>query len=92
MALIEEDKRQRGPNGASRKVNAFEIVPPDPPLREMMEAAAQGGFFSQGDAEITLASAEAIIEFAPEDVVGRIAPRPILLIHAADDNLVSPEE
>jgi fermentation-respiration switch protein FrsA (DUF1100 family) len=92
QALVEGDRQTRALTGESRKVNAFEVVPPDPALRELMAAASEGGFFSQGEAEITLESAEAIMEFSPEDVIRRIAPRPILLIHAGDDTLVSPEE
>jgi fermentation-respiration switch protein FrsA (DUF1100 family) len=41
---------------------------------------------------VTLESAEAILEFAPEDVVDRIAPRPLLLVHGDRDSLVSIEE
>lgn len=92
LALIEEDRRERAVNGVSRKMKAFEIAPPDPGLQELMAAAAQGGMFAGEEAEITLESVEAIMEFAPEAVVERIAPRPILFVHARDDNLVSPEE
>lgn len=92
LRLLGDDRRQRLVNGASRKMKAFEIAPPDPALREIMEAAMQGGFFSDQEAELTLESVEAIMDFAPEDVVARISPRPIFFIHAGEDNLVSPEE
>jgi fermentation-respiration switch protein FrsA (DUF1100 family) len=35
--------------------------------------------------EFTLASARALLECRPEDVVRDIAPRPLLIIHAAED-------
>lgn len=92
LTLIEDDRRERTATGASRKMKAFEVVPPDPALQELMAAAQQGGIFPSEEPEITLESVEAIMAFAPEDVVAEIAPRPILFIHAANDNLVSPEE
>ncbi len=92
LALIQSDRQRRALNEASRKLKAFEVVPPDPPMRELMTAAAQGGLFSTADAEITLESAEAIMEFCPEDMVHQIAPRPILFIHSGNDTLVSPDE
>lgn len=92
LALLEEDRRTRVVTGESRRVRAFDVVPPDPVVRELMTAATEGGVFSSQDDEITLESAEAILEYSPEDEVGRISPRPILFIHAGSDNLVSPEE
>ncbi len=92
LALLEEDRRSRVVTGESRKMRAFDVVPPDPVVRELMAAATEGGVFSSQEAEITLESAEAILEYAPEDLVGKIAPRPVLFIHAGSDNLVPPEE
>lgn len=42
--------------------------------------------------DIVLESGDAIVRYAPEDVVHRIAPRAILWIHAGNDELVPPEE
>jgi fermentation-respiration switch protein FrsA (DUF1100 family) len=92
LRLLDEDRAARARTGVSRKVKAFELVPPDPVMRELMAAAAQGGMFAEQEPEITLESAERILDFNPEDVVEQIAPRPILFIHAGNDNLVSPEE
>ncbi|CCN16203.1 alpha/beta hydrolase [Bordetella bronchiseptica] len=36
--------------------------------------------------EITLESMEALYDFAPDAVVDRIAPRPLLIVHACDDH------
>jgi|MudIll2142460700_1097286.scaffolds.fasta_scaffold264514_2 hypothetical protein len=92
VALLEEDRRARAECGVSRPIKAFDAVPPDPPMRALMTAAAEGGMFAQEEPEITLASVAAIMEFAPEEVADKIAPRPILFIHAGNDTLVSPEE
>ena len=92
LGLLEEDRRARVTTGESRKMRAFDVVPPDPVIREIMAAATEGGVFTSQEDGITLESAEAILEYAPEEVIGSISPRPVLLIHAGSDNLVSPEE
>ena len=92
VALLKQDHHAVVEGRASRRIKAFEAVPPDPPMRALMTAAAEGGLFAEEEPEITLESVAAIMEFAPEQVVGRIAPRPALFIHAGNDTLVSPEE
>ena len=90
MQIIDEDRRNRVLTGKSRKMKAFDVVPPEPAIQEAMVTAIKDGILS--DDEITVESAEAIIDFSPQDVVSQISPRPILLIHAGNDNLVSSEE
>ncbi|GAA5144292.1 hypothetical protein GCM10023321_00300 [Pseudonocardia eucalypti] len=41
---------------------------------------------------VTLESAEALLRFAPERVVHRIAPRPLLIVHGAENELHQPVE
>lgn len=89
---IEADRRSRAAGAPSRKVPAFELAPPDPTIRALMEEAATGGMFAGADVAITLESAEAIMTFAPEEVVGRLSPRPVLFLHGDRDTLVSLEE
>lgn len=92
LSLLDQDRRQRVLTGRSRTMPAFEVVPPSPAVRELMEAAAQSGIFAAEEPAITLESVDAIMAFAPENSAGAIAPRPILFIHAGDDDLVPPEE
>ena len=92
LRRLEQDRRDRVALGTSRLVKAFEVVPPSPAIRALMDAAAQSGVFAGDEAALTLESADAIMQFVPESVVGAIAPRPILFIHAGDDDLVSPDE
>jgi fermentation-respiration switch protein FrsA (DUF1100 family) len=92
LQLIDEDRRNRIIGGKSRKMSAFDVVPPEPAIKEAMDAVAKEGLHSFAEDEITLESAEAIIEYSPQDVVAQISPRPILFIHAGTDNLVSSEE
>jgi len=90
LQLIDDDRRNRVLTGTSRKMDAFHIVPPEPAIQEAMVTAIKDGILSE--VEITLESAEAIVEFSPQDMVAQISPRPILFIHAGSDNLVSAEE
>jgi pimeloyl-ACP methyl ester carboxylesterase len=90
LQLVDEDRRNRVITGESRKVGAFDVVPPEPAIQEAMVEAIKEGILSED--EITLESAEAIMDYSPQDVVARLSPRPILLIHAGNDNLVSSEE
>ncbi len=73
IGLLAEDRAQRTASGRSRKRKAFELVPPDPTIRDLMAAAAQGGVFAQEEPEVTLESAERILEFVPEELVERCA-------------------
>jgi pimeloyl-ACP methyl ester carboxylesterase len=90
LQVVAEDRRSRVLNGESRKVKAFDVVPPEPSIQEAMVVAVKEGIMSED--EITLESAEAIMAFSPQDVVAQISPRPILFIHAGNDNLVSTDE
>jgi cephalosporin-C deacetylase-like acetyl esterase len=90
LRLIAEDRRNRVLNGKSRKMKAFDVAPLDPTIKQAMDAAVKEGLMPED--EITLESAEAIMGFSPQDLVAHISPRPILLIHAGNDNLVSLEE
>ena len=90
LQLVDEDTHNRILSGESRKVKAFDVVPLEPSIQEAMAEAVKEGLMPED--EITLESAEAIMAFSPQDVVAQISPRPVLFVHAANDNLVSPEE
>ncbi len=86
---IEADRGGRA-DGTSELVPPFEIVRLDRVTRGYVvdELARYPGFGS----EVTLESAELLLRFRPEDVVARLAPRPLLLVHGAENDLHSPEE
>jgi dienelactone hydrolase len=54
-----------------------EIAPPSPPYR---------------NPDLTLESAERILEYKPQEVVARLAPRPLLIVHAEADDLTPIDE
>lgn len=87
---LEGDRSQRVKTGESTRVDPLDITVPDPESKEFLEAAYQE--FPQMKCDLPLETADTIIEFQPESLVHRIAPRPLLFIHGANDKLVSAEE
>jgi fermentation-respiration switch protein FrsA (DUF1100 family) len=65
-------------------------VLPDPESESFFERVY--GEFPQMQCDLSLDTAEALIEFRPEDAIGRLAPRPVLLVHGQADRLVPPQE
>lgn len=84
------DRSRRGVEGASELVPPFELVRLDRVTRGYVvhELARYPGFGTP----VTLESAELLLRFRPEDVVARLAPRPLLLVHGAENDLHSPDE
>lgn len=76
--------------GESELVQPFKIVPLDDVTRGYVDEQLYGmEGFGQG---VTLESADFILRFRPERIVDRLAPRPLLLIHGAENRLHPPEE
>ncbi len=90
QAAIAEDRARRAVEGASRLVPTFDVVRLDEVTRRYVdeELYREPGF----GADVTLESTELLLRFRPELVVDRIAPRPLLLVHGAENRLHSPEE
>src|SRR3954454_1999756 len=83
-ARIEADRAR----SESELVPPFEILPLDRVTGEYAHAELEryAGFGSA----VTLESAAALLEFRPEAVVSRLAPRPLLLLHGSDNRLNPP--
>jgi pimeloyl-ACP methyl ester carboxylesterase len=79
LELLETGRRHRERTGAPLKVSRYEIVPIPERLRK--------GISAQSLQEFTVDSAIATMYFRPVDVVGNIAPRPLLLLHAIGDGV-----
>lgn len=84
------DRVRRVMTGESEFVERNEILLPDRQSAELAAAARKGnpGAVSQ----IPLEFIDDTLEFHPEWIVDKIAPRPLLLITCDDDRLVPPEE
>jgi hypothetical protein len=87
---LARDRLERVRSGQSRPVDPLEIVPPDPASRAFLEEVYRE--FPQMRCELPLETADALVEFRPETVVDRIAPRPLLFVHGDADRLVPADE
>jgi pimeloyl-ACP methyl ester carboxylesterase len=90
LAQIQDDRAARVRGGPSRRVDAWDIVAPDPDSRTYLEALLRE--FPVLKCDLSLESAQALIDYCPEAVVERIAPRPVLLVHGDSDLLVPLDE
>jgi pimeloyl-ACP methyl ester carboxylesterase len=90
LKRLERDRVRRVVEGTSEVVDRLEIMVPDPLSEKVLAEAVRA--FPRAYFRLSLASAEKIIEFRPEDVVDRISPRAILFIHAGEDDLVPTDE
>ncbi len=85
-----QDRVKRALEGESQFVKREEILLADRQSAELAAAARKKNPAAVG--EIPLEYVDQTLEFNPEWVVDRIAPRPILFITSDDDRLVPPEE
>ena len=86
---LDEDRRQRVLTGTSRVVDRLYIMLPDPNTAEMTRVTLQK--YPETCTEMPLETADAVVNFHPEEVVGHISPRGALFIVAAEDDLVRNE-
>lgn len=82
-AMVDEGRRRRD-RGESMMVPRFDIIPIPPAVRPGLPAGAI--------MEFPFEVVESILRLRPIDVVGKIAPRPLLLLHPAADPVVASEE
>jgi len=78
-AMLEEGKRQRERTGKSLMVPRYDIVPIPEKLRNRMSS----GSIMEFPAE----TAQSMNDFRADDQVGNISPRPLLLLHSANDSV-----
>lgn len=87
---IEDDRRDRVLTGTSADVNPFEIMPVDEQTVPFIRA--HWADVPNLPRTITLESAEAVLEHDPQSVIGRVSPRPLLLLAVERDQIVPNEE
>ena len=90
LTRSEQDRVKRAREGASEFVKREEILLPDRQSAELAAAARRNN--PAAVSTIPLEYIAETLEFHPEWVVDRIAPRPVLYITTDDDRLVPPEE
>jgi uncharacterized protein len=83
-AMLEEGRRHRARTGQSPMVPRYDIVPIPPHMR---------GHVVPGSIQMFPAeTAQSMYDFRAEQVVGKIAPRPLLLLHSASDQVTPVEQ
>jgi len=82
--MLKEGREHRARTGKSLMVPRYDIVPIPPHLRNNLAGNAIESFPAE--------TAQSMFDFRADDVVGRIAPRPLLLLHAANDSVTPTEQ
>jgi uncharacterized protein len=83
-SMLHEGREHRARTGKSLMVPRYDIVPIPPDLRNNLARNSIESFPAE--------TAQSMFEFRAADVVGRIAPRPLLLLHAANDSVTPTEQ
>lgn len=83
-AMLEEGKRHRARTGQSLMVPRYDIVP----IPEHLRTHVVPGSIQMFPAE----TAQSMYDFRADDVVGKIAPRPLLLLHSSTDSVTPTEQ
>lgn len=82
--MLENGRRHRERTGESMMVPRYDIVPIPPGLRGNLAANSIQAFPAE--------TAQSMFDFRANDVVGNIAPRPLLLLHPARDSVTPTEQ
>jgi uncharacterized protein len=91
-AMLAEGRAHRERTGRSLMVPRYDIVPIPARLRENLAGRAVQ-MFPAGTIEMFPAeTAQSMFDFRADDVVARIAPRPLLLLHSANDSVTPTEQ
>jgi len=83
-AMLVEGKRHRERTGQSLMVPRYDIVPIPEHLR--------GNLAQRSIQMFPAETAQSMFDFRADDVVGKIAPRPLLLLHSSGDSVTPTEQ
>lgn len=83
-AMLDEGRRHKEQTGRSLMVSRYDIVPIPESLRgHVVERSAR---------MLPVETAQSMFDFRAEEVIGAIAPRPVLLLHSAHDSVTPTEQ
>jgi uncharacterized protein len=82
--MLKQGREHRAKTGKSLMVPRYDIVPIPPHLRNNLASNSIQSFPAE--------TAQSMYDFRADEVVGRIAPRPLLLLHAANDSVTPTEQ
>jgi uncharacterized protein len=92
IKMLDEGRAYRARTGKSLMVPRYDIVPIPDHVRENLERQRVGMLAPNSVEMFPAETAQSMFDFRAEDVVGKIAPRPLLLIHAANDSVTPTEQ
>jgi dipeptidyl aminopeptidase/acylaminoacyl peptidase len=82
--MLSEGKAYRERTGKSMMVDRYDIVPIPPNLRHNLA--------SKSHEQFTAETAQSMFDFTADNVVSKIAPRPLLLLHSSVDSVTPTEQ
>jgi len=91
-AMLEEGRAHRARTGKSLMVPRGDIVPIPAHVRENLDKKNVQMLSANSVEMFPAETAQSMFDFRAEEVVGKIAPRPLLLIHAANDSVTPTEQ
>jgi pimeloyl-ACP methyl ester carboxylesterase len=91
-AMLDEGRAHRARTGKSLMVPRHDIVPIPNHVRENLDRQKVRMLAPNSVEMFPAETAQSMFDFRAEDVVGKIAPRPLLLIHAANDSVTPTEQ
>jgi fermentation-respiration switch protein FrsA (DUF1100 family) len=91
-AMLEDGRAYRARTGTSLMVPRDAIVPIPSHVRERLDKQKVEMLATNAVEMFPAETAQSMFDFRAEDVVGKIAPRPLLLIHAANDSVTPTEQ
>ena len=89
--MLEEGRTHRARTGKSLMVPRHDIVPIPAHVKDNLDKQKVTMLAPNSVEMFPAETAQSMFDFRADDVVGKIAPRPLLLIHAANDS-VTPTE
>jgi hypothetical protein len=91
-AMLEEGRTYRTRTGKSLMVPRDDIVPIPDRVRQNLEKQNVTMLAPNSVEMFPAETAQSMFDFRAEEMVGKIAPRPLLLIHAANDSVTPTEQ
>ena len=82
--MLAEGKAHRARTGEPLMVPRYDIVP----IPEHLRTHVLPGSIQMFEAD----TAQSMFDFMANDVIGKIAPRPVLLLHSSDDHVTPVEQ
>ena len=90
--MLKEGREHRARTGKSLMVPRYDIVPIPQHVRDSLAQRSIEMFTASHVEMFPAETAQSMYDFRADDVVGKIAPRPLLLLHAASDSVTPTEQ